>query len=220
MRPARDMGCGCHPTLSARKSVARRQESTAQPFPSAIGSDPLRGLRAPSIVMPNAVLNQSNATQSIALKHEQSHIAADDPALLLVGLVLVILAPWNFALWWQLRRLRFAIEVDCDARVLDSGVETVAYGETPCLSASRVGRAFRNGGAYRTPVSTRKESTNHDDRTSSIPKGAHRSLPRDRDLACLCGYRDWCPGGSRLLGNATKAPRLLGCTAGKFCRAH
>jgi beta-lactamase regulating signal transducer with metallopeptidase domain len=96
------------------------------------------GYVRPRIVMPNAVLNQSNATQSIALKHEQSHIAADDPALLLVGLVLVILAPWNFALWWQLRRLRFAIEVDCDARVLDSGVETVAYGET-LLSISQQG---------------------------------------------------------------------------------
>ena len=88
--------------------------------------------------MPNAVLSQPNATQSIALKHEQSHIAGDDPALLLFGLILVILAPWNVALWWQLRRLRFAIEVDCDARILKSGVEAAAYGET-LLSISQQG---------------------------------------------------------------------------------
>lgn len=88
------------------------------------------GYLRPRIVMPNAILSQSKATQSIALKHEQSHIAADDPALLLFGLLLVILAPWNVALWWQLRRLRFAIEVDCDARVLKCGVGAAAYGET------------------------------------------------------------------------------------------
>ena len=33
----------------------------------------------------------------------------------------VVLMPWNLPLWWQWRRLRFAIEVDCDARVLASG---------------------------------------------------------------------------------------------------
>src|SRR5262249_5151229 len=33
-------------------------------------------------------------------------------------------------LWWQLHRLRCAIEVDCDARVLDAGLDTGQYGET------------------------------------------------------------------------------------------
>jgi BlaR1 peptidase M56 len=84
----------------------------------------------PRIVMPDAVLSQPDTVRSIALKHEQSHIAARDPALLLLALVLVLLAPWNIALWWQVRRLRFAIEVDCDARVLTQGIEPVLYGET------------------------------------------------------------------------------------------
>ena len=38
--------------------------------------------------------------------------------------------PWNLPLWWQLRRLRYAIEVDCDARVLDGGIDPTHYGET------------------------------------------------------------------------------------------
>jgi hypothetical protein len=38
--------------------------------------------------------------------------------------------PWNLPLWWQWRRLRFAIEVDCDARVLASArVAELAYAE-------------------------------------------------------------------------------------------
>jgi hypothetical protein len=41
----------------------------------------------------------------------------------------MVLVPWNVPLWWQLRRLRFAMEVDCDARVLRRGAEARAYGE-------------------------------------------------------------------------------------------
>jgi hypothetical protein len=96
------------------------------------------GYLRPRIVMPRAVLAESGIVRSIALKHEQSHIAARDPVLLLAALLLVLLAPWNIALWWQLRRLRFAIEVDCDARVLNEGVEAAAYGET-LLSISQQG---------------------------------------------------------------------------------
>ena len=96
------------------------------------------GYLQPRIVMPRAVLSQPEAIRSIALKHEQSHIAARDPLLLLSALVLVFLAPWNIALWWQLRRLRFAIEVDCDTRVLEGGVEAGPYGEA-LLSISQQG---------------------------------------------------------------------------------
>ncbi|HWW20919.1 MAG TPA: hypothetical protein VNZ06_08955, partial [Steroidobacteraceae bacterium] len=35
----------------------------------------------------------------------------------------------NVPLWWQLYRLRHALEVDCDARVLDAGHDLQAYGE-------------------------------------------------------------------------------------------
>ena len=38
--------------------------------------------------------------------------------------------PWNLVLWWQLRRLRLAIEIDCDARVLSLGHPVARYGET------------------------------------------------------------------------------------------
>jgi beta-lactamase regulating signal transducer with metallopeptidase domain len=41
----------------------------------------------------------------------------------------VILLPWNLALWWQLRRLYLAVEVDCDNRVVAALGDAPAYGE-------------------------------------------------------------------------------------------
>jgi bla regulator protein BlaR1 len=46
------------------------------------------------------------------------------------ALALLVFMPWNLPLWWQLRRLRYAIEIDCDARVLNGGVDPAHYGET------------------------------------------------------------------------------------------
>jgi BlaR1 peptidase M56 len=87
------------------------------------------GLMQPVILLPQWVLDAPSRTRALILAHEQEHIDARDPALVLLGLVLVVIAPWNLLLWWQLRRLRFAVEVDCDARVLRRGEEATVYGE-------------------------------------------------------------------------------------------
>ncbi len=81
------------------------------------------GLVRPAIVVPRWLLDEAAATRDAAMSHENQHIAARDPVLLLVALLLLALAPWNLPLWWQLRRLRLAIEVDCDTRVLGAGVD-------------------------------------------------------------------------------------------------
>jgi TonB family protein len=60
--------------------------------------------------------------------HEAEHVLARDPQLALAGLLLCALAPWNLPLWWQLRRLRLAIEVDCDDRVLRRAGDASGYG--------------------------------------------------------------------------------------------
>ena len=87
------------------------------------------GLVNPVILMPRWAFDAPGSVRAVVLAHEQQHIAARDPALLLLGLSLVVIAPWNLPLWWELRRLRFAIEVDCDARVLRRGGEPGRYGE-------------------------------------------------------------------------------------------
>jgi Zn-dependent protease with chaperone function len=88
------------------------------------------GLIRPRIVVPDWLIQSSPREQAAVIAHEQSHLDAHDPALLTAALALLVFMPWNLPLWWQLRRLRHAIEVDCDARVLNGGQDAAQYGET------------------------------------------------------------------------------------------
>jgi beta-lactamase regulating signal transducer with metallopeptidase domain len=87
------------------------------------------GLLRPRIVVPAWLPETSPSHQAMVMAHEQAHLAGRDQLLLTVALCLVVLMPWNLPLWWQLHRLRYAIEVDCDARVLESGLDSRVYGE-------------------------------------------------------------------------------------------
>jgi hypothetical protein len=86
------------------------------------------GVLRPRIVLPAWLLDAPPARQALVLAHEQAHIASRDPLLLAAGLALLAAMPWNLPLWYQLRRLRQAIEADCDARVIDTGVRVADYG--------------------------------------------------------------------------------------------
>lgn len=88
------------------------------------------GFVRPKIVVPRWLLGADPETRHLVLLHERSHIEARDQLLVLLALVLVAAAPWNLPLWWQMRRLRLAIEVDCDARVMQHGADATAYSET------------------------------------------------------------------------------------------
>jgi beta-lactamase regulating signal transducer with metallopeptidase domain len=85
------------------------------------------GLLRSRVVVPRWLLDAPEEMRAIALRHELEHVAARDPVVIGVALLLVGLAPWNPALWWQLRRLRLAIEMDCDARVTRRGTDPVVY---------------------------------------------------------------------------------------------
>jgi hypothetical protein len=87
------------------------------------------GLLRPRIVVPTWILETCPSHQIMIIAHEQAHLAGHDPQVLTVALFLLVLMPWNLPLWWQLHRLRYAIEVDCDARVLESRLDTKLYGE-------------------------------------------------------------------------------------------
>ena len=88
------------------------------------------GLLRPCIVIPTWLLRESSTRQQFVLRHEQSHLDAGDPHLLSIALCLLVAMPWNLPLWWQFHRLRRAIEVDCDARVLRSGSAITGYCDT------------------------------------------------------------------------------------------
>jgi hypothetical protein len=71
------------------------------------------------VVLPEWVLGMDAALRALILSHEAEHRAARDPYLLFTATLLTALFPWNLPLWVQARRLRIAIEIDCDNRVLD-----------------------------------------------------------------------------------------------------
>src|SRR5690606_36406073 len=79
-------------------------------------------------VVPAWVLELDAELRGLLLRHERAHAAAGDPRVLLAGLFLVAAMPWNPIVWLQLIRLRNAIELDCDARVLSAGADPERYG--------------------------------------------------------------------------------------------
>lgn len=86
------------------------------------------GWRAPAILLPRWVLALDRRAQELLMLHEREHVRAGDPQLLLAAAALVVLVPWNLALWWMLSRLRLAVEIDCDSRVMARVPDTRAYG--------------------------------------------------------------------------------------------
>jgi beta-lactamase regulating signal transducer with metallopeptidase domain len=86
------------------------------------------GIADMEVVLPEWVLSFDRNLLDLVLAHEQEHRDARDPMLLFGAAVLVCLMPWNIALIWQARRLRSAMEVDCDARVLRRYPDTERYG--------------------------------------------------------------------------------------------
>jgi beta-lactamase regulating signal transducer with metallopeptidase domain len=94
------------------------------------------GFFRPRIVIPEWALALPSGERRLMLDHELEHLSAGDPKLLLFAGVVLVLFPWNAALWLMTRRLRLAIEIDCDARVVrgtdaadEYGLFLVAVGE-------------------------------------------------------------------------------------------
>lgn len=97
----------------------------------------LVGITRPDIVLPAWVLQLQPAARAAIVRHEQEHARARDHlALLYAGLVLVAF-PWSPAVWWMCRRLRAAIEIDCDGRVIASGIGASDYGAVLLDAGSR-----------------------------------------------------------------------------------
>jgi bla regulator protein blaR1 len=95
------------------------------------------GLRSMDVVIPEWILSLDAPLRAIVLRHEEEHRNARDPYLLFGAALGVALMPWNLALWIQARRLRLAIELDCDARVLRAHPSTERYGMLMLTIAQR-----------------------------------------------------------------------------------
>jgi beta-lactamase regulating signal transducer with metallopeptidase domain len=87
------------------------------------------GAIRPSVVVPQWALSLDTSARALMLRHELEHIKARDPMLLTIGVLANALLPWNAAVWAIVRRLRLAIEIDCDRRVVATLLDARHYGE-------------------------------------------------------------------------------------------
>jgi TonB family protein len=95
------------------------------------------GIANPVIVIPAWLLDLDEALRSIVLRHEREHCRAQDPRLVWLAVVTTTLLPWNAPLWWMARRLRDAMEIDCDARTLRDGDDRTLYARVLLLIAQQ-----------------------------------------------------------------------------------
>jgi bla regulator protein blaR1 len=79
------------------------------------------------IVVPSWTLQLDTSVQALLIAHEREHIRARDHWLIASGLVLLVCFPIVPLLWWQYSRLKLAIEMDCDARVLSGRQDVRSY---------------------------------------------------------------------------------------------
>ena len=108
------------------------------------------GVVHPLIVLPRWMLALDPAARALLLRHEREHVLRHDPLLMHAATLAVVLMPWNPAMWWMHRRLRLAIELDCDTRVLAATTtrsngeshHVARYGELLLAVASRRSRQY------------------------------------------------------------------------------
>ena len=98
------------------------------------------GFRKPAVVVPEWVLDFERPLRELILRHEQEHLEHQDPRLVLGAVAIATVAPWNPVLWFQLHRLRAAMELDCDLRVLRTHADARRYGSLLLAVAQRADR--------------------------------------------------------------------------------
>src|SRR5512133_871596 len=130
-----------HATLEGRRllhaSEAREMKGMRVLVTDALGPAAV-GLGATAVLLPRWALELEDQLLDLVLRHEREHLEARDPALLFYGLVFIVLLPWLLPLWWAWQRLRLAIEVDCDARLLRNERDTKRYAQLLLLMSQRI----------------------------------------------------------------------------------
>lgn len=95
------------------------------------------GLTKPVVFVPRWVVALDDASQRLLLAHEVEHARRRDTTLLMGGVVLTALLPWNPVVWWLTWRLRVAVELDCDRRVLAANPGVRRYVDLLLLAAAK-----------------------------------------------------------------------------------
>ncbi len=101
------------------------------------------GLWRTSVLLPRWVLGLPETQRQYVVRHEEEHRKKHDGHLIFVASLLLIAVPWNIALWWQVRRLSIAVEMDCDSRVVRALGDASAYGSLLLQIAQAASRGPR-----------------------------------------------------------------------------
>lgn len=100
------------------------------------------GLRRGEIVLPRWAFELPAEQRELVLAHEAEHLGSGDVRLLMAARLATMCFPWLLPLWWQLHRLRLAVEIDCDLRVLRGGIDRTRYGRLLLEVGRRRGTPF------------------------------------------------------------------------------
>lgn len=106
------------------------------------------GWMRPRILVPAWLMSMPQPQRSLVLLHEEEHLRARDPLLILASRVACILAPWNPLVWLLSSRLLRAVELDCDRRVLRRRPDVEAYGTTLLTLSARDPGALLGAAAF------------------------------------------------------------------------
>ena len=139
------------------------------------------GILRSVIVVPRWALDLERADRELMLRHEEEHRRAGDTRLLLLGLLALVAMPWNLPLWWQVARLRLAVEIDCDRRVLRRESNLQRYGALLLEIGSRVPASRLSALAFARPVPFIER------RIRAMTQQTRRRLLRSLALGALAG---------------------------------
>lgn len=110
------------------------------------------GVVRPRILFPSWALALERDERVMMLEHEAEHVRARDPMLIATAAWALALFPWNPAMWLIVKRLRLAIEIDCDRRVLARQRRDVRdYGLLLLTVGARSGSALQLGASLAEP---------------------------------------------------------------------
>jgi len=113
----------------ARRRWPRRWIQDTDVYVSRSFGPALVGVVNPKVVVPAWVLRLERRARAVIIRHEAEHARTGDHLSLLYAGLIVAALPWSPATWWMARRLRSAVEMDCDLRILRSGVAPEDYGD-------------------------------------------------------------------------------------------
>ena len=106
------------------------------------------GIRRSVVVMPRWIPELEDRLLRLVFLHEREHQRAGDHRLFAAAVAALVLMPWNVFLWWQVSRLRLAIEFDCDRRVLEQGESPRDYADALITVGGRVSAPLLAAAAF------------------------------------------------------------------------